>query len=177
MEQQEQKTEMDEDLLEQLGVDLLDDDELEELDFGKYLEERRQMYLKKIEDNSHDDHSPFLIGDKSMSAVRKFGIKTSLGNNIYLGDQLGGMTLMIPGFYQVPDVTFYMIYKEEEIEEFGELVDNIWSDFVEKVSENKAVIWHDFYDEHYFMSMKEKYYSFFQNANNINMSHNIFDYL
>lgn len=178
MDKQELTTiELDEDFLEKLGIDLFEDEELEDFDYSEYLSERRQSYLNQIESNKYNDHSPFLVSDKSMRVVRKFGIKTSIGNPIYLGDQLGGMELTIPGFYQVPDVTFYMIYKESEVDEFGELVDNIWTDFIEDVSENQAVKWHDFYDEYYFMSMQEKYYLFLKNANNINKSHNIFDYL
>ncbi|MDG1950934.1 MAG: hypothetical protein P8J32_09045 [bacterium] len=173
----EEKTVLDEEFLEKPGVDMFADDELDDFDYDEYIKERHLMYLKLLEDNKYDDHSPFLIGDKSMRAVRKFKIKTSLGNRINLGDQLAGISVSIPGFYNIPDTTFFMIYKEDEVKEFAELVDNIWSDFVEDIAENKAVKWHDFYDEYCFMSMQEEYYTFFKNANNINFSHNILDYL
>ena len=163
--------------MEDIGIELLEDDELDDFDYDKYVSDRDNLYKDHVDKNSFHVHSPFLITNKCMRVVRNYGIKTTLGNQIHLGDQMAGMAIIIPGFYRVPDETFYLIYKEEEIEDFGELVDNIWSDFCNTVSENKATMWHDFYDTYYFMSLTEKYYKFLENANNINLSHNILDYL
>lgn len=163
--------------LEDIGIEILEEDEIDDFDYEEYLSDRDILYREHVVNNANHVHSPFLVSDRCMRVVRKFGIKTTLGNDIHLGDQMAGVVIVVPGFFQVPDEAFYLIYKENEAEVFGDLVDNIWSDFVNTTSQNEAIMWHDFYDTYHFMSLKEKYYKFLETANNINISHNIFDYL